>query len=376
MMPRPATGASLDNRAAQSRLVWKLLGIIALSIPLALVIVWLAIDFFALDYFSSLLEQFGVPKKYDVMKMFLDAVHRYLLWAGIAALALALIVSFVLIKMILRPLYQMIAITGKISHGDYTGRVQVSSEDEIGELGKSFNMMIDNLNRLEQLRKKMVVDVAHELRAPLTNMLGYLEALGDGVLPPSPKVLGSLHEETLRLSNLAEDLVSLSAADAARLTLERRQVDLRELLTHSLNLFDAQFAEKDIAVDTAIADQRIDIVADAEKLAQVMQNLLDNALKFTPRGGRVRIAIDRLPGAIKMVFASTGEPLSDDDLALIFERFYRAEKSRSRERGGAGIGLAIVKELIEAHNGRVGAESAGGENRIWFIIPMNLPAEK
>ncbi len=359
----------LAKLAVQSRLVWKLLGIIALAIPLALVVVWLAIDFFALDYFSSLLEQFGVPQKEKVMDMFLDSVHRYLLWSGFAAIILALALSFVLIKMILRPLYQMIAITGKVSAGDYTGRVEVSSTDEVGQLGEAFNMMIDNLNRLENLRKKLVVDVAHELRAPLTNMRGYLEALSDGILPPSKKILESLHQETLRLGNLAEDLLSLSVADAARLTLERRKIDLGELLSHSLNLFKNEFAEKAIAVETKTPNEPVEVIADAEKLAQILQNLLDNAWKFTPHGGRVRIAMERSPGRIRVVFANTGEPLSDDDLPLIFERFYRAEKSRSRDGGGAGIGLAIVKELIEAHAGKVGAENSGGAIRIWFTLP-------
>ncbi|MBC7944177.1 MAG: HAMP domain-containing protein [Burkholderiales bacterium] len=359
----------MAKRAARSRLVWKLLGIIALAITIALVIVWLAIDFFALDYFSSLLEEFGVPQKDKVMDMFLDSVHRYLLWSGVVAIALALALSFVLIKMILRPLYQMIAITGKVTEGDYTGRVEVSSADEIGHLGESFNMMIDNLNRLEKLRKKMVIDVAHELRAPLTNIRGYLEALSDGILPPSKKILESLHQETLRLGNLAEDILSLSVADAARLTLERRKIDLGELLSHSLNLFKNEFAEKAIAVETRTPNERIEVVADAEKLAQVLQNLLDNAWKFTPHGGRVRVAIDPVPGSIKVVFANTGEPLSGEDLPLIFERFYRVEKSRSRNGGGAGIGLAIVKELVEAHGGKVGAENSGGYIRIWFTLP-------
>lgn len=353
----------------KSRLVWKLLAILALVILLAVAIVWLAIDFFALKYFSSLLVQYDIPKQREVMQMFLESVHRYLVWAGLAAVIFALAVGFWLIKMVLRPLHQMIAITGKIAHGDFTGRVQVSSEDEIGELGKAFNTMTDNLNRIEQLRKKMVLDIAHELRAPLTNMRGYLEALKDGVLPPSQKAVEALHEETLRLGNLSEDLLRLSVADAARLTLEYEKVDLREPLAHSMNLFSGQFAEKAITVETHIPEEPVEIMADSEKLAQIVQNILDNAWKFTPRGGRIRVSLEPASGSVKTVVANTGEPLADEDLTLIFERFYRVDKSRSRARGGAGIGLAIVKELVEAHGGRVGAESSGGENRIWFVLP-------
>ncbi len=194
----------MDKGALHSRLLWKLLAIIALTCPLVIAVVWTAIDWFALDYFSSLLEEYNVPTPEKIMDMFLEAAHRYLIWAGLAALLLALLLGYWLIEMILSPLYQMILITQKISAGDYTARLQISSDDEIGKLSRAFNAMTDNLQQVEQLRKKMVVDVAHELRAPLTNIRGYLEALSDGVLPPSQKTVESLNEETLRLGNLAE----------------------------------------------------------------------------------------------------------------------------------------------------------------------------
>ena len=215
----------------------------------------------------------------------------------------------------------------------------------------------------------MVVDVAHELRAPLTNIRGYLEAMRDGVVPPSAKVVESLHEETVRLGNLLDALMRLSAADAASLTLERKVIDLNELVTRSLNVFAQQFADKAISPRLRVADGAERAMADSEQIAQVMQNLMDNALRYTPHGGTVRISIERASDAIKVVFANTGEAIATQDLPLIFERFYRVEKSRSRESGGAGIGLAIVKELVEAHGGGVGAGSSAGENRIWFTLP-------
>lgn len=341
----------------------------ALVIALAMTMGWLAIDFVAFNYFSNLLNEHNIPDKQTIMQMFLDATHRYLAGTGFAALSLALLLGFFLIKTILRPLYQMIAMTRKIAEGDYMAKVQVSSGDEIGELGKSFNAMTDSLRKIELLRKNMVVDIAHELRAPLTNIRGYLEALSDGVLDPSSKVVELLQEETLRLGNLSEDLLRLSVADAARLTLQRTPVDLSELLAHALTLFGRQFADKAITVETQFPGE-LGTMADPEKLAQVIQNLLDNAWQYTPQGGHVRITVERLPGAVKAIFANTGDPISEQDLPLIFERFYRADKSRSRERGGAGIGLAIVKELVEAHGGRVGAESSASETRIWFIMPV------
>ena len=357
------------NRQRGSRLLAKLLGVIGLVIVLATAIVWSSIDFFAFDYFSSLLDQYHVPQKKEVLEMFLDAAHRGLIAAGLSSLALGLGAGLLLIRMILRPLYQMIDVARRMARSDYTSHVMADSDDEIGELGKAFNAMTDNLQRIEKLRRQMVVDVAHELRAPLTNIRGYLEALSTGLLPSTPKIIASLHEETLRLGNLTDDLMRLSAADAARLTLRKEPVDLGELVMHSLNLFRSRFAEKTIAVETQFKTGEQKVAADAEKLAQVVQNILDNAWRYTPHGGHVRISIEQTPGALKAICANTGDPIIGQDLSLIFERFYRVDKSRSREHGGAGIGLAIAKEMVEAHGGKVGAESVGGENRVWFTLP-------
>jgi two-component system sensor histidine kinase BaeS len=352
----------------RSSLVAKFIGVKALGILVAMVIVWLSIDLFAVDYFSSMLDRFQVPHKHEVLGMFLQSAHRYLVWGGAVGLVVALCVGVLFVRMILRPLHQMLGITVEIAKGDFKSRVEILSNDEIGELGKTFNAMADNLERTEQLRKKMVVDVAHELRAPLTNIRGYLEALGDGVVQPNAEIVELLHEETLRLGNLSEDLMRLSVADSAQ-TLERELLDLRDFLPHSLRLFEAQFAEKRITTDTRIASDAEWISADVEKLAQIMQNLLHNAWKFTSLEGTVRVIVERTEGFVRIVVANTGEQIAHEDLALIFERFYRVDKSRSRERGGAGIGLAIVKDLVEAHGGHVGAESSVGVNRIWFDLP-------
>jgi signal transduction histidine kinase len=263
----------------------------------------------------------------------------------------------------------MMLVTEKIAHGDYTARVSISSQDEIGRLAASFNRMADSLQRVEQLRKTMVVDIAHELRSPLTNMRGYLEALRDGVLPPSTKTIELLHEETLRLAHLAEDLLQLTEADAAHANLRPEQIELQPLIVQNLSLFQAQFDAKEIGVETEFGDKVDKVMADPHKLAQIMHNLLQNAWQYTPHGGRVRIFVERLAGEIQMSITNTGDGISEKDLPFIFERFYRGEKSRSRNLGGAGIGLAIVKELVEAHGGRVRAESWPDQTRISFTLP-------
>ncbi len=352
-----------------SRLLWKLLGVNVLVIGVVIVIVWFAIDYLASNYFMALMKDYNISPT-DVHQMFLDATHRSLIWATLATLALAVALSFLLTKKVLTPLSQMTRITREIAAGDYTARVQISSKDEVGQLATAFNQMAFSLQRVEQLRKTMVIDVAHELRTPLTNMRGYIEALRDGVVAPSNETFDSLHEETLRLAKLVEDLLQLARADASKGALRLRTVDLQQLVSQALELFQPGFAGKRIVVETDPSRAEVQIIADPEKLSQVLRNLFQNACQYTPDGGNIRISAERLPGRIKIVFANTGEGIAEEDLPFIFERFYRGEKSRSREHGGAGIGLAIVKELVEAHGGEIGAESTPGKTRVWFTLPV------
>jgi len=352
----------------KSRLLRKLLLIIVLVIALAMLFVWLAIDLFAADYFSFLMEKYNLPKD-EVQHIFLDAAHRYIIWAGLVALLLAVLLSFLLIRRILGPLYQMGAITKRVARGDYTMRARITSSDEVGELAESFNRMTDSLQRFQRLREDMVANVAHELRDPLTNMRGYLEALINGVLPPSPETLELLHRETLRLAALTEDLLLLSKADSARTTLHPKRIKLRDCITQAMDLYGTKFEDKEITAETRFPDGGDEVVADSDKIGQVVRNLLQNALQYTPRGGTVLVSVEPRPGWVRATFANTGEGIAAEDLPFIFERFYRAEKSRSREYGGAGIGLAIVKELVEAHGGRAGAESSASETRVWFELP-------
>jgi signal transduction histidine kinase len=328
-----------------------------------------AIDYLAAGYLANLMKEYNVSPT-ATHQMFIHSVHRYLIWASLAALGLATALSFLLLKRVLDPLMQMIDITQKIAQGDFSARVPIRSQDEIGRLARAFNQMAESLKKIEQLRKTMVLDVAHELRTPLTNMKGYLEALLDGVLPPSRENLGLLQEDTLRLVRLVEDLLLLAKADTARATLHKREVQIAELVPQVLDSFLPQFHAKKIRVETHFPGGVSPFMADADKLAQVISNLLQNAWQYTPPGGKVQISAEPFGAGIKILFANTGGELAEKDLPFIFERFYRGEKSRSREHGGAGIGLAIVKELIEAHDGQVGAEIVDEEIRIWFSLPL------
>ncbi len=351
-------------------LLWKLLGINILTIGFVIVIMWLAIDYLAADYFMVLMKKYNISPT-ETHQMFLDAVHRYLIWASLGALLLVLTLSFLLMKKVLGPLTRMTDITRKIASGDYSDKVPITSRDEVGQLAVAFNRMAESLQKIEQLRKTMVIDVAHELRTPLANIQGYLEALIDGVVQPTRETFELLQEETLRLVHLVEDILRLAKADAAKATLHKIEVNIVDLIAGLVEPFRPQFDEKGIRLESHFIDGGKRVRVDLDKMSQVITNLLQNIFQYTLPGGTAIISTEYMPGELKVVFTNTGGEIAETDLPFIFERFYRGEKSRSRDHGGAGIGLAIVKELVEAHGGKVGAEVSSGEVRIWFTLPAS-----
>ena len=350
------------------RLPWKLMAIIFVVIVFIILAVWLAIDYLAADYFMTLMDEYNISPE-PVHAMFVAAVHRYLIWASVAATVLAVILSFVMVKRVLGPLTAMTELTRDIAAGNYDVEIPVRSMDEIGQLAVAFNRMTASLQKMEKLRRGMMVDVAHELRTPLTNIQGYLEALLDGVVSGSEKTYALLHEETLRLSRLVEDIFQLAKADAAVSSLRPTAFDVRELINRALGGFRMEFEKKAISVDVLSDTDTLMLRADEAKITQVVQNLVDNAVRYTPQHGKVRVILKSTPSDVKIVFTNSGGVIDSADLPYIFERFYRGEKSRSRKHGGAGIGLAIVKELVEAHGGSVGADNSSGQTEIWVNLP-------
>ncbi len=354
----------------KNRLLWKLL--LTNILPVIAVIflfVWLAVDKLAANYFMALMKVYDISPS-DIHQMFLTSVHHSLVWACLAALGVAFVLSFLLTRRVLRPLLQMTAITREVAAGNFSLRAEISTSDEVGQLGIAFNNMADRLGKIEQLRKTMVADVAHELRTPLTNLRGYLEALNDGILPPSMETLQMLQQENLRLVHLVDNLQQLARADAARIYVNREEINLTDLISQMVELHRLNFQKKGISLSTTWEDETAPIFADQDKLLQAMQNLLDNCCKYTPENGRVAIVVSRETKGIKVDFHNSGPGISADDLPFIFERFFRADRSRSRDKGGAGIGLAITRELIEAHGGTIGAESSPGSTHIWFLLPV------
>lgn len=354
-------------------LILKLLAINLAVIAFVMIVVWLSIDTLAAGYFVTLMEKYNISPG-PAHAMFVSAVHRYLLWACLAGVLLAVVLSFVMMRRVLAPLTRMTVITREIAAGNFTVRVPSGSEDEVGQLSRAFNRMAESLDKLENMRRTLMIDVAHELRTPLTNIRGYLEALSDGVLPPSPATIDLLQDETLRLVQLVEDVLQLARADAARGNLHKETVDLNSEVDKALDTHGRLFSEKAIKVYTHRPDNPVAVSADRERLARVLRNLTDNAARYTPRSGTVDIRIATGPETVSVEYTNNGGELVAEDLPYLFERFYRGEKSRSRQHGGAGIGLSIVKEIVEAHGGRVGAELAEGRIRIWFTLPSVPPA--
>jgi two-component system, OmpR family, sensor histidine kinase BaeS len=351
----------------KQRLLVKLLGINVPVVALVIVVLWFVLDTLAANYFALLMKEYHISPL-DAHRMFIDSIHRYILWTSIGALALGAVLSFFFTQMVLRPLQQMTETARSISAGDYSSRVRTDSRDEIGELSRAFNQMAENLERIERLRRDMVSNVAHELRTPLTNINGYLEALQDGVVPPTRETFELLQEETLRLTHLVIDLLELARADAAKTSLHLDKVDISQLTARVLKRFELKLGHKRIQVETDWG-QTSGAMADRDKAAQVIENLVKNALQYTPEGGSIKIRLQTTQGELRFTIENSGPGIEPRDLPFIFERFYRGEKSRSRDFGGTGIGLTIVRELVEAHEGKTGVESAPGRTIFWFTLP-------
>jgi len=349
-----------------------LLKLLAINVPVVavvIVVLWLVLDTLAANYFSVLMKEYRISPT-DAHRMFVHSVHRYLLWTSIGALALGALLSFLLTHMVLRPLYQMIKTTRLISKGDYSFRVQAGSHDEIGELASAFNRMAEGLQRVERLRRNMVADVAHELRTPLTNIRGYMEALQDGVVAPTQDTFQLLLEETLRLILLVENLLDLARADAAKMNLDLEQIEIADLASRALKKFELEFRQKNIRIIAELSESGAKAPADREKVSRVIENLFKNALQYTPEGGTVLVRTGSFGNDVKFTIENSGPGIAARDLPFVFERFYRGEKSRSRDYGGTGIGLAIVKEILDAHGGKVGVESTPGKTLFWFSLPV------
>lgn len=304
---------------------------------------------------------------------FLASVQRAaLIWGGVA-LGLAVLLGTLLASQLSSPLRRLIHATQRIAQGDLSHRVKVRSRDEVGRLAEAFNSMAGSLEHSEAARKQLLADVAHELRTPLSVIQGNLEALLDGAFPLTPESLAPVYEEALHLGELVEDLRSLTLAEAGRLPLAKEPVDMGELVRG------VGEAVRPVASDGGVnleveAEPELWVEADPRRIRQVLGNLLSNALRYAPQGSTITLSAHRQGPEVWVTVRDQGPGIPEEDLAQIFERFYKVDKSRAE--GGTGLGLAIAREFIEAHGGRIWAKNEGGAVFTFALPALALETQK
>jgi two-component system sensor histidine kinase BaeS len=320
------------------------------------------------DVFTELMMEAGDTADH-AREMYDDSVTTVVIAASLVAVAASIVLAVVLARMLARPIDEVGAAARRIADGDYAARVPREGPEELASLADSFNQMAASLERQELVRRDFIANAAHELRTPLTNLQGYLEALRDGVIVADRATYESLHEEADRLVRLSRSLDALAEGDAGSAPpVVLVDVDLAAVLGSAIELATPSMERAGLRLEVDVPTG-LTARADPDRLAQVLANLLSNAVRYTASGGTVTVRGERRPGDILISVANTGEGIPPDELERVFERFYRVEKSRDRARGGAGIGLAIVTQLVEQSGGRVGAESRDGQTRFWFSLP-------
>ena len=301
----------------------------------------------------------------------LPSINRFLIWSGLLAVGLAGVLTFFLSRRILAPVESLSRAARALARGDVSRRVEVRSRDEVGELARTFNTMAQDLSRTEEIRRNLVADVAHELRTPLSNIRGYLEAIRDGLVNPDTATLDSMHEEVLLLTRLIEDLQELALAESGQLTLHLQDCDLSDLVRRAVAAVQPHADAKGVNIGMAPFDPA-EVRADPERIGQVLRNLLVNAANYTPAGGAVRVEVNPGSDGVEVSVHDSGPGIPQEDIPYLFERFYRVDKSRSRATGGVGLGLTIAKRLVEAHGGAINVRSRVGSGSTFsFILPSN-----
>ena len=317
------------------------------------------------ETFASLMMAAGSSAEHA--RAMFDTSVAAVLWiaaavAGVVAVALAVVLT----RRMARPIERLAEAADRIAEGDLSARVPEEGPAELRSLALAYNTMAERLAEQEAIRSEFVVNASHELRTPLTNLQGYLEALRDGVLPPDPATFDSLREEVDRLSRLAASLDVLAGADGERP--EPRTAEVAAIVRASADLVAPALARRSIELEVSV-EEPLELRCRQDELTQVLANLLQNAVRYTQAGGRVRMTAERTADGVVVRVANTGPGIPEADMPHVWERFYRVEKSRDRARGGAGVGLAIVKRLVEDAGGRVGVTSDTTWTTFWFSLP-------
>ncbi len=325
-----------------------------------------------LDMQQMMGRQIGEHMAAGLFTSFRAAVTEALLFSAVTGLASAILVSLFVSRRVVTPIRQMMQASHHIAAGHYHERVQVVSGDELGQLAGSFNQMAFSLEQTETMRRELIANVTHELRTPLATIKGYMEGLLDGVLPAEPGTYQQVYREADRLQRLVNDLQELSRVEAGAFKLNRKAVVMADLIRQVAGRLRPQFEEKGVGLELNLPERVPPVMADEDRVQQILLNLVGNALQYTPAGGAVNITAETGAAEIRVLIQDNGAGIPAEHLPHLFTRFYRVDKSRSRAGGGSGIGLTIARHLVEAHGGRIwaGSEGVNRGSTFGFSLPL------
>jgi signal transduction histidine kinase len=312
----------------------------------------------------------GRPRELE----FIERINLTLLYGALIGAVLALLLGIIISRTLTRPIRELTQATHAISEGDLSQQVPVRTKDELGELAQAFNKMSTELSRSVNARKQMTADIAHELRTPLSLILGHAEAVHDGVLPPTRENFEIIREEATRLEHLVNDLRTLSLADAGELTISPQVIEPERLVNEVASLYQYETRKKNITLNLDVASPLPAIEVDPGRMTQVLTNILDNATRHTPEGGSITLRARQIGTNVELSVQDSGPGVPAEVLERIFERFYRTDSSRQRDgdMGGSGLGLAIARSIVQAHGGQLSAESEPEQGlKIIISLPVS-----
>lgn len=307
-------------------------------------------------------------------RRYLRGVNLALILSALGGTAIAVFLGAMLAGTLTRPLREMASASHAIAQGHLEQQVPVRSDDELGDLARAFNRMSAELARITRQRRQMTADIAHDLRTPLTVLAGYLEAMQDGTLAPTPQRIAMMQQEVAGLTRLVEDLRTLSLADADQLYLRLEETEVGELLARVRDVYAPQAQQEEVALRVRVAPDLPLVTLDAARMRQVVGNLVSNALRHTPAGGVIMLEAAREGAGVLLRVRDTGSGIAAEELPHIFDRFYRGDASRNERRGASGLGLAIARSLVEMHGGTISVQSAPGVGALFSIyLPLQPP---
>lgn len=316
---------------------------------------------------TLIMEPQAVQAVQTLEEQFGQSLLRGVLWGGFIALLVGALLGFFLAGQVTRPLARLTASARQFARRDFSHRLELKQKDEVGKLASAFNLMAESIEKNEKLRRNLLADVSHELRTPLTILQGNFEALQSGQAQPTPELLSSLYDEVLRLGRLVSDMEAINVAEAGQLPLNLQSVEISALLHRAAGAFQFEAEERGIQLQIESEPGEQTWTLDEDRMVQVLINLLGNAFKFTPDGGRIALRAHRDPQQFVISVVDSGPGISPDDLPFIFERFYKVSQGRG---GGSGLGLSIAKSFVEVHGGTIQAANlpTGGS-----VFSFSLP---